>query len=79
MNAKLVQIGNSRGVRLPREAIEEAGLGLELELVVRKGSITIRPLRRTRAGWSAAAKACHANGDDGMLLGALRNDFDAEW
>lgn len=79
MNARLVQIGNSRGVRLPRAAIEQAGLEDEVELVVRAGSITIRPVRKTRAGWADAAKQCQARGDDGLLLGPVSNDFDAEW
>ena len=31
MKAKLVQIGNSRGVRLPKPMIEEAGLKDDVE------------------------------------------------
>jgi antitoxin MazE len=43
MKARLVQIGNSRGIRLPKPLIEQAGLGEDVELVVRHGGILIEP------------------------------------
>lgn len=55
MRAKLVKIGNSRGVRLPKSAIEEAGLGDEVELRVRKGEIVIARVKAVREGWAEAA------------------------
>ncbi len=56
MKTRLVHIGNSRGIRLPESLIEEAGLGNEVELLVRDGAIVITAARRPRAGWAAAAK-----------------------
>jgi len=56
IKARLVRIGNSRGIRLPEFLIEEAGLGNEVELRVRDGAIVITAARRPRAGWAAAAK-----------------------
>jgi len=57
MRAKLVRIGNSRGVRLPKAMIEEAGLGDELELTVRDGEIVIaRVKKKVREGWAEAFK-----------------------
>jgi antitoxin MazE len=55
MKTKLVQIGNSRGIRLPKPIIEEAGLTDEVELRVRPGEIVIESLRKPRAGWAQAA------------------------
>ncbi len=79
MHIHLVKIGNSRGVRLPRAVIEEAGLEDVVELTVRKGVVTLATVRATRAGWADAARACHEAGDDGLVLGGFGNDFDAEW
>lgn len=79
MQTKLVRIGNSRGLRLPQAVIEQAGLKDQIELTVRKGAITLRPARRPRAGWEDAARRCHENGDDGLILGEPRNAFDLEW
>ena len=56
MRAKLVRIGNSRGVRLPKAMIEEANLGDEVELVVRKDEVVIRRVKKVREGWAEDAK-----------------------
>ena len=63
MRARLIRIGNSRGVRLPKAVIEEARLGEELELKVEGGAVVIRGAAG-RAGWSADAQACRAAADD---------------
>ena len=62
MQAALVRIGNSQGIRLPKAAIEQAGLGKLLELEVVEGGIMIRPARDSRAGWAQAAADCVASG-----------------
>jgi antitoxin MazE len=50
--AKLTKIGNSRGVRLPKALIEQAGLTDEVELTVRDGEIIIANHRHPRQGWA---------------------------
>ena len=54
MKTKLVRIGNSRGVRLPKPFIDQAGLEEQVELVVREGEIVIaaRADRSRRLGRS---------------------------
>jgi antitoxin component of MazEF toxin-antitoxin module len=41
MRTKLVAIGNSTGVRIPRALLEESGLEGEVELTAKKGEIKI--------------------------------------
>ena len=72
MKARLVRIGNSRGVRLPKPLIEEAGLSDEVELQVRDGSVVIRPVKALRAGWAESAKTLRASGSDGWAVAAKR-------
>ncbi len=79
MHARLIHIGNARGVRLPKAIIEQSGLTDEIEILVTDGAIVIRAARMPRAGWSEAAKACHAYGDDDVALAGLGNAFDVEW
>jgi antitoxin MazE len=55
VKTRLIAIGNSRGVRLPKPLIEEAGLEEDVEIHARKGEIVIRPVQRPRAGWAGAA------------------------
>ena len=79
MRSRIVRIGNSQGVRLPKLMIEEAGLSEDVELRVDNGQIVIAAPRLARAGWAEAAERAHATGDDQLeSSGATR--FDAtEW
>ncbi|MEZ4455858.1 MAG: AbrB/MazE/SpoVT family DNA-binding domain-containing protein [Gemmatimonadales bacterium] len=76
--AKLVRIGNSRGIRLPKPLIEQAGLSEDVELDVRNGAIVIRAADGPRAGWADAAAALAARGA-GLLDEPTATAFDADW
>jgi antitoxin MazE len=78
MRAHLVRIGNSRGVRLPKPVIEQAGLTDVVELVVREGKIVISRSASRRAGWAEAASQMAARGDDKLLDAPTSTRFDRE-
>jgi len=78
MKARLVQIGNSRGIRLPKVLIEEADLGDEVDLRVGQGGIMILPARSPRAGWADAARAVRARDEDRLLDPSTPTHFDEE-
>ena len=69
MQARLVRIGNSRGVRIPRAMIETAGLGDVVDLVVEDGVVLIRRTESPRAGWDEAFAEMAARADDVLLDG----------
>ena len=77
VKARIVAIGNSRGVRIPKPLFEQAGLGEEVELHAEDGRIIIAAARRPRAGWAEAAAAAHSRGDDRLLETPVAA-FDAE-
>jgi antitoxin MazE len=80
MKTRIVRIGNSQGVRLPRPLLEQAGLGEDVVLRATPGRIVIEAARAPRAGWADAAKAMHAVGDDALLDAASATRFDRdEW
>ena len=80
MKARLVRIGNSRGVRLPKPLIEEARLKDEVQLRVRDGAIVITSMTRPRAGWAEAAREGRRQGDGGLLDEPIPTEFDLkEW
>ena len=67
VKAKLVRIGNSRGVRLPKAVIEQAGLGQDVRISVVGGRVIIQAAEadHPRAGWEEQIKAALAeHGDD---------------
>jgi antitoxin MazE len=76
MKTRLVRIGNSRGVRLPKPLIEEAGLSEEVEIRAREGSIVILPVAGVRKGWANAARQLHARKEDRLLDEPAGTHFD---
>jgi antitoxin MazE len=78
MKARLVRIGNSRGIRLPKPLIEEASLGDEVELLVRDGAIVIASTQRPRSGWAVAAKHLRQRNKDLLLDPPSTTRFDEE-
>jgi len=58
VRSKLIKIGNSLGVRLPKAFLEEVGLIDDIEITIQKGLIEIRPAKKhPREGWAEAFKA----------------------
>jgi len=78
MRARLIRIGNSRGVRLPKPVIEEAGLAEEVDLQVRSGAVVISSRRKPRAGWAEAARRMREAGEDRLLSRPTPTRFDDE-
>ena len=78
MKARIVRVGNSRGVRLPKPLLEEAGLLDEVEIRAEPGRIIIKSLHRPRAGWAEAARVMAACGEDALLDAPTSTAFDAE-
>lgn len=69
LQTRIVRIGNSQGVRIPKPLLEQAGIGDRVELEVHEGQISIRPARRARAGWEEHFAAMANAGDDRLLDG----------
>jgi antitoxin MazE len=80
MRTRLVRIGNSRGVRIPKLLLEQAGLEDEVELRVVEHGIVIESVRAPRAGWEEAARLVRERGEDGLLDEPTPTRFDeTEW
>ncbi len=80
MKTKLVRIGNSRGVRIPKPLLDQAGLEENVELRVVPSGIMIRGTQAPRANWAEAAARIRQRGEDGLLDEHVATEFeDAEW
>ena len=77
MKTRIVAIGNSQGIRIPKPLLEQAGLEGDVELRAEQGRIVIAAVRRARTGWAEAAAELHARGEDG-LIATPAPAFDAE-
>jgi antitoxin MazE len=69
VHTRIVRIGNSQGIRIPKLLLEQAGIGDQVELEVNDGQISIRPARRARADWEERFAAMSNMGDDLLLDG----------
>jgi antitoxin MazE len=67
MKTRIVKLGNSEGIRIPKLLLEQTGLSGEVEISVQDGSLIIKQARKPRAGWAAAFKHMAENGDDALL------------
>jgi len=67
MKARIVRIGNSQGLRIPKPLLEQTGLRDEVEIAVRGNALVISAIMRPRAGWAEAFRAMATRGDDKLL------------
>lgn len=71
VKTRIVKIGNSQGIRIPKLLLEQTKLGKEVELEVQEGKIIVRPLRKVRHRWDEAFRTMSERGDDKLLQGSL--------
>lgn len=67
MKTKIVKIGNSRGIRIPKSFIDESGLKSEVELEINDGKIIIKSHSKPREHWESAFQKMAKAGDDNLL------------
>ena len=82
VKTRLIKIGNSHGVRIPKPLLEQSGLGEDVELTVQQDQIVIRSVRHPRHGWEEQFRAMAARGDDQLLdsnAPSLTSWDDNEW
>ncbi|MCI5227941.1 MAG: AbrB/MazE/SpoVT family DNA-binding domain-containing protein [Candidatus Electrothrix sp. AX2] len=81
MRTRVIKIGNSQGLRIPKPILEQTGIMDDVEIEVEKNQIIIRPVKNAREGWDVAFKKMSEQGDDELLLGDnIANAWDEdEW
>lgn len=78
MITKIIKIGNSRGIRIPKSIIEQTRLKNEVELEVKNSSIIIKSVQNKRKNWDNAFKLMSVNKDD-ILLDSEYLDKQNSW
>jgi len=68
MRARVIKIGNSQGLRIPKPILDQTGIRDDVEIEVEKNQIIIRPFRNIRDGWDNAFKTMSQEGDDGLII-----------
>lgn len=67
IRTRIVKIGNSQGIRIPKLLLEQSGIHSEVEIEVQGDHLTIRTASRLRDGWDKAFAVMAEQDDDGLL------------
>ena len=83
ITTRLVKIGNSQGIRIPKALLEQVGLNGDVQVEAENDRLILRPAPRRRQGWEEQFERMAQNGDDKLLDGALLltewEDKEWEW
>jgi len=82
IKTRIVKIGNSQGIRIPKLLLDQLGFGSEVEIAVQQQTLVIRPLQHPRHGWEEQFRIMAEQGDDQLLDGdivSLSSWDDEEW
>ncbi len=78
MELSVINIGNSKGIRLSKTILEKYNINDKIELILEKGYIILKPKTEPRKGWDKAFKKMHENGDDQLLMDDVFEDENFE-
>jgi antitoxin MazE len=67
VKTRIVKIGNSQGIRIPKPVIEQLGFVEEVELEILPDQLVVRSSHLPRQNWEEQFKAMAAAGDDQLL------------
>ncbi len=74
MELSVINIGNSKGIRLSKTILEKYNISDKIERILEKGYIILKPKTEPRKGWEKAFKKMHENGDDQLLMADVFED-----
>ena len=83
IKTRIVKIGNSQGIRIPKLLLDQTNLGEEVKLELQDNCIVIRASHSSRDGWEERFKMMAEQGDDRLLDEQLQlsswDEGDWEW
>ncbi len=81
MITKIIQIGNSKGIRIPSQVLQELNIENQVELIVgeKKDEIILKPINKTREGWEESFKKMRTANDDKLVIDDSLDLNDWEW
>jgi antitoxin MazE len=80
MLASIVQIGNSRCIKLPKNILRELNIENEVEMVIHNDELIIKSVeRKPRQGWSEAFAKMSEAKEDKLLMPDNIDSVNFEW
>jgi len=76
----IVQVGNSRGIRLPKSILQRLNFEDKVEMIVNNDELVIKNItKKPRQDWSEAFAKMSENKADKLLLPENIDDNSFEW
>jgi antitoxin MazE len=80
IRTRVIKIGNSQGIRIPKVLLEQSGLDAEVEIGVQGEELIIRKASQLRKGWDHAFATMAERQDDALLDNVSATAWEqAEW
>ena len=80
MEIPIINIGNSKGIRLSKTILEKYNIQDKLEISLEKDVIILKPKSEPRKGWENAFEQMHISGDDQLIIDDVFEDENwEEW
>jgi len=74
MEISVINIGNSKGIRLSKTILDKYNINDKIEVILENEYIVLKPKAEPRKGWEKAFKKMHENGDDQLLIDDVFED-----
>jgi len=74
MQVSVIQVGNSKGIRLSKTLLEKYQITDKVELILENDYIVLKPIAKPRQNWEEAFAEMHKNGDDKLLIEGVFED-----
>mgnify|MGYP002641129713 FL=1 len=68
MKLSLIQIGNSKGFRIPKKILEQYHITDQVELTLEDHHLQLHPIKSPRKDWGTAFKQMSLSGEDELLI-----------
>ena len=80
MITSIIQVGNSRGIRLPKGVLHKLNLKDKVEMIINDDELVIKSVvKKTRQGWNEAFAKMPIEKEDTLLLPDDIDDNAFEW
>jgi antitoxin MazE len=80
IKTRVIRIGNSQGIRIPKLLLDQLNLGEEVELEVQENQLVVRSASSIRQGWQEQFRTMAEQGDDRLLDNdSSLTSWDEDW
>ncbi len=80
IRTRIVKIGNSQGIRIPKPLLEQSGIGEEVEIEIQDCHLIVRAASQSRHEWEEAFATMAKQHDDTLLDDAITTEWEhLEW